>query len=340
MSEIGFGVWTVGTTWWGVRDAKVGIDLLRRAFDLGVTLYDTADVYGQGRGETILAEAFAPSERRRLVLATKVGYDLAASPGERSGHGELPQTWRPESIRRACEDSLKRLHTDVIDVYQLHNPRLDAIRNDDLFAALQRLREEGKIRAIGVALGPDIGWLDEGLAALRERSIHALQMIYSLFEQDPARQFFPVSRERQTSLIVRVPHASGLLDGSFQPEAAFDKGDHRNHRKAQWMDEGLRALAAIQFLAAGTGRTVAQAALQFCLAEPSVATVLPNFTRVDQLEEFLQASEVPALSPSELECVHAWWDTEGAKQLAQPFSSTLTKPTPLATPSRPSIVQA
>lgn len=330
VSEIGFGVWTVGTSWWGVGDPKVGIELLRQAYDLGVTLFDTADVYGQGFGETILAAAFSARERQRLVVATKFGYDFYAFPGERSGHGELPQNWQPSFIRRACEESLKRLKSDVIDVYQLHNPRLEVIAHEAVFDILQRLREEGKIRAVGVALGPDIGWVEEGLAALRRGAVGALQIIYSLFEQDPARQLFPTARERQTGLMVRVPHASGLLDGGFRPDQGFDKRDHRSHRKSQWMAEGMNALPAIQFLAEGTGRTLAQAAIQFCLSEPAASTVLPNITQADQLREFVQASEIPPLTTGERERIRSWWDAEGAQRLAQPFSSSDTKPTPRA----------
>ncbi|MBI3293069.1 MAG: aldo/keto reductase, partial [Elusimicrobia bacterium] len=306
------------------------IALLRQAFDRGVTFFDTADVYGQGLGETILAEAFSPGERQRLIFATKFGYDIYAFPEERSGHGELPQNWRPECMRYSCEQSLKRLNTEVIDVYQLHNPRLETIRNDEVFETLQRLQEEGKIRAVGVALGPDIGWLEEGLESLRERSVGALQIIYSLLEQEPSRQLFPLASARHAGLVVRVPHASGLLDGSFQPGKVFEKGDHRSHRKSQWMEEGLKAVAALQFLTQDTGRTLAQAALQFCLAEPSVSTVLPNLTQAAELEEFVQASEVPPLTPPELQRIQVWWEKEGAQRLAQPFSSTRSKPTPTA----------
>ncbi|MFQ5839379.1 MAG: aldo/keto reductase [Candidatus Methylomirabilales bacterium] len=328
VSEIGFGVWTVGTTWWGIKDDRVRIDLLRRARDRGINFFDTADVYGQGRGETILAEAFSPAELRELVIASKFGYDIYTYGGERSGHGELPQCWRPEFIRRACEESLRRLGRDRIDVYQLHNPRMETLARDDVFATLEDLRAEGKIGAAGVALGPDIGWFEEGKAALGRR-IPALQVIYNIFEQEPTRSLFPFVDPEATGLIVRVPHASGTLDGSYRPDRGFAASDHRSHRKAQWMAATQQAVEEIRFLTAGWKRTLGQAAIQFCLAEPLVATVLPNITSVENLEEFAGAVDAPPLHGDAVTRLKRLWDEGWANRLAQPFSDSQTKPTPL-----------
>jgi aryl-alcohol dehydrogenase-like predicted oxidoreductase len=136
ISEVGFGVWTVGTKMWGVpdNDYDTGIRLLRRALELGVSFFDTADVYGDGKGEVLLARAFA-GRRDQVVIATKFGYDFYNHPGVQPGQRERPQNWSPEFIRSACERSLERLQTDRIDFYQLHNPRLDTIRKDDVFTA-------------------------------------------------------------------------------------------------------------------------------------------------------------------------------------------------------------
>ena len=146
VSELGFGVWSVATTWWGVKEPAEGIRLLRRAAELGVTFFDTADIYGNGLGETMLADAFPVAQRQKLVIATKFGYDLAAGQ-VRTGHGELPQDWSPSAVRASCEASLKRLGRDWIDVWQLHNPRMEAILSGELFETLEQLREAGKIRA-------------------------------------------------------------------------------------------------------------------------------------------------------------------------------------------------
>ena len=140
VSTIGFGVWTVGTTWWGVKDRRTGIDLLRRAFDLGITFFDTADTYNAGDAEIILHEALG-DVRDQIVIGTKFGYDIYNHP-ESSGQQERPHDWSPSYMRRALKGSLRRLGTDRIDLYQLHNPRLDAIFNDELWDELDKARDQ------------------------------------------------------------------------------------------------------------------------------------------------------------------------------------------------------
>ena len=328
VSEIGFGVWSVATTWWGVKDAQTGIRLLREALDAGVTFYDTADVYGNGLGETMLADAFWKSgvPRDRLVIATKFGYDIYTHAGERGGHSELPQDFSAPFIRRACEESLRRLGADYIDIYQLHNPRMDALRSDEVLEALDQLKAQGKIRIGGVALGPDIGWFDEGMESLHREGIDAIQIIYSLLEQDPSSGFFPAAEQQNKSLIVRVPHASGLLDRSYSPENHFSKSDHRSHRKEKWMAAGIAAIQILEFLEAG--RRLSQAAIQFCLAQPSVKTVLPNFTSSEQIREFCAAADLPALSQEDLARIRRLWDEGLRDSLVQPLSDSKTKPAP------------
>ena len=295
VSEIGFGVWTVSTGWWGKIDERDGVGLLRRAADLGVNFFDTADTYGLGYGEEIVAKALKGC-RHDIIVATKFGYDFYTSV-EREGHAERPQNFDPEFVHHACEESLRRLDTDYIDLYQLHNPRMDAIERDDLFATLDELVEQGKVRHYGAALGPDIGWFEEGEASMRVRAVPALQIIYSILEQDPARRFFPIASDEGTGLITRVPHASGLLDGTYTKDTVFDPSDHRSHRRQQWLERGLQKLAKLEFLTDELGSTLGQIAIKFALAGPQVATVLPNFTSQAQLEEFAAAPEtedVPA----------------------------------------------
>jgi aryl-alcohol dehydrogenase-like predicted oxidoreductase len=195
---------------------------------------------------------------------------------------------------------LKRLGTDYIDLYQLHNPRMWAVDSDELFATLEDLQREGKVRHYGVALGPAIGWEEEGLKAMRTRDIAELQTIYNLFEQDPGRAFFPVARERGVGVVVRVPHSSGMLEGRYNEKTAFSQNDHRSHRPKEWLTEGLAKLRAIEFLTDGTGRTIGQAALQFILSEPCIASTLPNIYNTEQLDEFARAPETPPLTAEEL----------------------------------------
>jgi aryl-alcohol dehydrogenase-like predicted oxidoreductase len=300
VSEVGFGVWTVGTTWWGIKDEDFGVDLMRQAYDLGITFFDNADSYGDGKGEEMLARALG-DVRDKIVIATKFGYDICStSTDARPGHQERPQDFSPAFVRRALEESLRRLGTDHIDLYQLHNPRMTAIESDELFALLDDVQREGKVRSYGVALGPAIGWEEEGLASMRGRRLGALQTIYNLFEQDPGRAFFPVARERGMGVLVRVPHSSGMLEGKYSKETAFSEDDHRSHRPKEWLTEGLQKLEAIEFLTEGGDRTIGQAALQFILSEPSVSSTLPNIYTADQLREFAAAPEAPVLTDDEL----------------------------------------
>jgi aryl-alcohol dehydrogenase-like predicted oxidoreductase len=306
VSTVGFGVWTVSTTWWGITDDAVGIDLLRKAFDLGITFYDTADTYGDGKGETLLAEALG-DRRDEIVIATKFGYDWYNHP-ERRGQQERPHDWSPRFVRFACEESLRRLGTDRIDFYQMHNPRLTAIESDELFATLEDLKTEGKIRCYGAALGPAIGWEVEGLAVIRNRPIAGLQQIYNLLEQEPGRRLTQACSARGVGAVCRVTHSSGLLEGKYTLDTTFDKTDHRSHRKREWLVEGLQKVDQLAFLTEGTGRTIGQAALQWLLASPAIASTLPNIYNEEQLVEFAEAADVSPLTDEELARVQALYD--------------------------------
>lgn len=305
LPEVGFGLWTVATTWWGKIEEPEKARLLEGALDLGVTFFDTADTYGEGYGEEILAKVLG-NQRHRITIATKFGYDFYDSI-ERVGHKERTQRFEPDFIRFACEQSLKRLKTDYIDLYQLHNPRIDAIEKDEIFDVLDALVKEGKIRYYGSALGPDIGWFEEGEASMRHRNVSSLQMILSILEQDPARELFPIATEEQVGLISRVPHASEVLTGRYTQLPTFDPGDHRAHRKHEWLSQALKKADQVTFLAEGTGRTMAQPAIKFCLAEQSIVSVLPNITNMDELKEYTSAPETPDMTEGELERLDDLW---------------------------------
>ena len=298
-SEVGFGLWTVSTGWWGEHSDESAIRLLREAYDLGITLYDTADTSGEGRGETLLRQALG-DVRADITIATKFGYDIY-SPWERKGHVERPHDWSPEYVRYALDQSLARLGTDRIDIYQLHNPRMDAIRSDEVFAVLDDAVSAGKIGPYGVALGPAIGWREEGLKAFRTRDLGEAQIIHNLLEQDPGRDLIEAAREASIGLMIRVPHSSGMLEGRYTKDTEFAPNDHRRHRPKEWLIEGLRKVEQLGFLT--DGRTLGQAAIQWLLAEPAVTTVLPNIYDSEQLREFAAAPATPALTASELERV-------------------------------------
>jgi aryl-alcohol dehydrogenase-like predicted oxidoreductase len=184
VSEIGFGVWTVSTDWWGVTDEALRRRLIHDAYHkYGITHFNTAPTYGDGYGETILQQVLG-DVRDKIILATKFGYDLSDTAG-RPGHRERRQLFSGPNIKRECEASLQRLGTDCIDLYEAHNPRVEHIDNDEVIAALEDLRDEGKIRYFGTSLGPRIEpdrQKDEAVASF-ERGYHSVQFIYNILEQ-------------------------------------------------------------------------------------------------------------------------------------------------------------
>jgi aryl-alcohol dehydrogenase-like predicted oxidoreductase len=318
VSEVGFGLWTVSTNWWGVVELAQGIRLLQEARELGVTLFDTADTYGEGLGEEILARALGP-HRHEIVIATKFGYDFY-QPQVREGHRERPQDFNPAFVRYACEQSLRRLKTDYIDLYQLHNPRLEAVQRDDLFALLEELVREGKVRCYGAALGPDIGWFEEGDAAMKERPVASLQIIYSVLEQQPARRFFPTAAERGVGLLARVPHASEALTEEFRrtrTPPVFGAGDHRSHRKQEWLQQAVQKVEQLDFLTQHHPVPLDQLAITFGLAQPTVACILPNITSGDQLRAYAAASEAEQPCP---ECLQRLYDLYDANFSLKPVA--------------------
>ena len=317
VSEVGFGLWTVATDWWGRIEESDKVRLLQEAVGLGINTFDTADTYGKGYGEEILAKALG-HERNNIVIATKFGYDFYDSI-ERIGHQERTQRFEPDFIRFACEQSLKRLNTDYIDLYQLHNPRIDTIEQDEIFDLLDTLVKEGKIRYYGCALGPDIGWFEEGEASMHDRQVRCLQIIYSILEQEPARRFFPIAADEEVGLLSRVPHASEVLTGRFTEPPTLEPGDHRAHRKQEWMAQALKKAAQATFLAEETGRTMAQAAIKFCLAQKTITCILPNITNTEDLAEYAAAPDTPDLLAEELERLEDLW--ENSFYLEEPASA-------------------
>ena len=203
---------------------------------------------------------------------------------------------------------MRRLGTDYIDLYQIHNPRVNALERDELFETLEQLQFEGKIRYFGAALGPDIGWAEEGQTAMRDRHVHSLQIIYSILEQDPAREFFPTAQDCEVGLISRVPHASEVLTGRYIQPPTFEEGDHRSLRRYEWMTEALKKLETVKVLELDDARTMAQAAIKFCLAQPTIVSVLPNLTNLEELREYTKATETPDLTQEESSLVDDLWE--------------------------------
>ncbi|MBV8223720.1 MAG: aldo/keto reductase, partial [Verrucomicrobia bacterium] len=296
VSEVGFGLWTVSTGWWGSFTEQDAVQLLRRAFDLGITLFDAADTYGNGLSEELIAKAFS-QQRDQIVIATKVGYDFVHHGNERRGQREIPQDFSPTALVRATEAALKRLKSDRIDLLQLHNIRMEQVADDAVWKTLDGLRERGLIRYYGVALGPAIGWLYEGINCVKQRPVTSVQHIYNLLEQHPGAAIQRAATENQkgTMFLVRVPHSSGMLEGHYTLETAFPPNDHRSHRPRAWLVNGVRKVEQLRFLETEK-RTLGQAALLWLLKDERVASVLPNIYNEEQLIEFSSISGCPDLS--------------------------------------------
>ena len=300
VSEVGFGNWTCTTGWWGDYTEDEALALHRAAFDAGITFFDTSNAYREGYGEQVLGKALA-DVRDQVVIATKFGYDLDATDTRR-GQQERPHRTDVASIAADLDASLGRLGVDAIDVWQLHNPRMAHLDDDDLFAFLEQAKAAGKIRSYGVALGPKIGWLEEGVHGMRTRSgMDVLHMIYNLLEQHPGKDLLAVAGETDTKTIVRVPHSSGMLEGNLTADHVFPKDDHRRHRPRSWLIEGVQKVATLDFLR--QDMTLGQAALKWILADAGVATTLPNIYGKEQLDEFAAAPAQRDLTAQELQRV-------------------------------------
>jgi aryl-alcohol dehydrogenase-like predicted oxidoreductase len=344
VSELGFGTWTITTGWWGTYTDAEAERLVRAGIARGINYIDTADAYGNGRGETFLAPVLR--DHPELIVGTKFGYDFYNNPERPRGQRELPQNMSPDFIRFALEQSLKRLGVDHVAIYQPHNPRLVTLMTDEHWETLERLREEGKISSYGPSLGPAIGWRDEGIYSTAVRRAPVTQMIYNILEQDPGREFM-LAAERGPSyagvaeamrgetnkraceptdafessfrawkvdpapqFLIRVTHSSGMLEGKYTLDTTFDENDHRSHRPRAWLVEGLQKVDRLKPLCEARGVTMGQLALLWLYAHPSIVSALPNIYGEEQLEEFTAASEHAPLTDDEMEAIHGMYERD------------------------------
>ena len=328
VSEVGFGLWTISTGWWGNFTEGEAIALMHKAFDLGITLFDAADTYGNGLSEELIAKAF-PNQRDEIVIATKVGYDFLHY-GQARGRGqrEIPQDFSPEAVTRATDAALNRLKTDRIDLLQLHNIRMEQVYDDALWTTLENLKAEGKVRYYGMALGPAIGWLYEGMNCIRERNMTSVQHIYNMLEQYPGRDFHEAATDacKDTMFLIRVTHSSGMLEGKYTAETTFPPTDHRSHRPRSWLLNGVKKIEQLRFLE-NFERTLGQAALLWLLADDRVASTLPNIYNEEQLVEFAKAPECPPLTADDMaKIAELYSDNFGIEEEPLKFKGTMELP--------------
>lgn len=289
VSEVGLGTWTLTSGRWGSFSTEQAVEFLRRAYDAGINYFDASDVHADGLGEKLLAIAFK-EKRELVVVSTKVGY---ASPGG-------PKDFSPDHVRRALDASLARLETSYIDVVQLHHPDLAAVSNEAMWATLEDLRSEGKIRYYGIALGPGAGYLEEGRAAMRARDLGCIQIYYNILEQEPSRKFFPVALEINQGMVIRGPHAGGVLESNPEAAVTLPEDEDLRVKDAGFVEKGLRRAANLRWIYDGKGMTLPQAALKFILSEETVASVIPNIYREEHLAEYGAVSDFSNFEQSEL----------------------------------------
>lgn len=284
VSEIGFGSWAIGGSGYGPTQDEESMDALRAARDQGVNFFDTADTYGQGHSEEVLARFLKEFPRGDYVLATKAGWDFY--------HGGSKKNFDPEYIRFACEQSLKRLGLEFIDLYQLHNPSLELIQDGAAIGELEKLKQEGKIRFIGLSVHKE----DEALTAINDGRVDALQVMFNLLDQRMASKVFSEAAEKKIGIIVREPLAHGLLTGKYtSADHEFHKEDHRRRWTREKKEADLKKIERLRPILSTARLTMAQAALEFILDHSAVSTTIPGAKTRAQVLENIKASNEPGL---------------------------------------------
>ena len=312
LSTIGFGLWTLSTDLWEKTDESDGIKLIQEGMEQGLTYFDTADSYGDGYGEMLLAKAL-DRRRHEVVISTKVGYDFY-NAATLSLDQKPSQRFEPQFIRYACEQSLRRLGTDYIDIYQLHHPGLDIIGKDEVFDTLEDLVTEGKIRYYGSVLGSQGNRLAEGEASMRRCNIRAVQIIYNILDQVLGRRLLPIAEYENTGVVVRAPHARDVLTGRYPKSQETNVIDNVPEQENTWLTQAIRKAREVEFLAEGTGRSLAQSAIKFCLADPSVVSTLPNILSQEDIIEYTGALRTPEISTEEFNKLEELWHDEFPSQ--------------------------
>ena len=307
VSEISFGAWAIGGAWGDVSDDD-SIKALHRAIDRGVNFIDTADVYGDGRSERLVAKVKGERPRDTIYVASKAGRRLPA---------QTTEGYNRENLTAWIERSLKNLNTDAIDLLQLHCPPAEVYYRPEVFGILDDLVRAGKLRFYGVSVEK----VEEGLKAIEFPNVQSVQIIFNAFRHRPAERFLPTAKERRVGVLARVPLASGLLSGTMTRQTTFAPDDHRNFNKhgeafdqgetfsglGDHMDDAFAAVDELKTLVP-PGGTLAQLALRWILMFDAVTCAIPGAKRPEQADQNIAAAELPALSDQAMAAVRAVYD--------------------------------
>jgi aryl-alcohol dehydrogenase-like predicted oxidoreductase len=306
ISTIGFGAWGIGGDAWGTTDDEVSRASLHKAIDLGVNFIDTADVYGDGHSEQLIAQV-RKTRSEQLIVATKAGRRL--NPHVASGYNR-------QNLTSFVERSLHNLETEALDLLQLHSAPSEVYDMPEVFGILDDLVQQGKVRFYGVS----VERVDEALKAITYANVQSVQIIFNMFRLKPSEQFFAAAGERRVGILARVPLASGMLTGKFRPETQFALNDHRNYnRHGEAFDQGetfsgvdyetgLQAVEELRKLVP-EGATMAQFALRWILMFPDVTSAIAGAKNTQQVEDNVRAASLPALSNETMRRVRAVYDT-------------------------------
>ena len=305
VSPISFGAWAIGADW-GAVDDKDSMAALQKSIDLGVNFIDTADVYGDGRSERLIAE-LRKDRRERIYVATKAGRRL--EPHTADGYNR-------QNLTAFVERSLKNLQVETLDLLQLHCPPPQVYYRPEVFGILDDLAKAGKVRYYGVSVEK----VEEALKAIEYPNVQTIQIIFNVFRQRPAELFFEQAKKRKVGIIVRVPLASGLLTGKLRRNTAFEAEDHRSYnRHGESFDRGETfsgvdyetGLQAVEELRALTpqGMSMPQFALRWILMFDAVSCVIPGAKNATQAEENIKAGDFPPLSENAMSAVKKLYDT-------------------------------
>lgn len=307
VSEIGFGAWTIALDWWGKKiEEDEAKRMLKKAYDLGINLFETADMYGKGKSERLIGQVFKEM-RNEIVISTKYGYDFENV--EQIGHSELPQRFDSQFTQKALQNSLKRLQTDYIDVYGLHNPKLNHIRDDTIFQTLDKKIDEEQIKTYQVALGPAIGWTQEGIEAMNRNNVSAVQTVYNILEQTPGNELIDNASKKNVGILVRVPDASGILTGKVNADTKIDEKDHRSVRKGEWIKASLKKVEQLRPIAKRNDLSITELAIKFILTKNAVSSVLPTVVSTDEIESFAAMSDGRYLSSTDMKEIGELYST-------------------------------
>lgn len=314
ISEISFGAWAIGGAW-GRVDDRESLAALHAALDGGVNFFDTADVYGDGHSERLLAK-LKKERKEKFYVATKAGRRLAV---------QTPEGYNRKNLTAWVNRSLKNLNTDTIDLLQLHCPHTEVFYRPEVFGLLDDLVQAGKLRHYGVSVEK----VEEALKAIEYPNVQSVQIIFNIFRQRPAERFFAEAQRRRVGILARVPLASGLLSGKISRASRFAKDDHRNfNRHGEAFDRGetfagvdfatgLRAVGQLKQLVP-PGASLAQMALRWILEFPAVTCAIPGAKRPAQVAENIAASDLKPLPAATMKRIDALY-TRQIKPLVQHY---------------------